>query len=381
MAAAQWWGENLAIELVGKLAHHRALAIPLTRLEPDLDPFCHHTNMPIAIVFQHVIGNIAWPHIVGLVEGTFVQVDSPVPNKHLRNHITSDADVTAVLGELDIAATNWVAGGHERLGAMDATLAAMVMLRRQGQACWMHLGDWGCNTHGRISARRGKHRWPASCDLLITEDGIKITCGASERVVHTLADMADFETREVPEFAAQVVRIETMVAATERARVVATAAFGPLQERLMDHEWKMTATIDSGHFSLDQRPFVTVSGTGKTSTTVWFEAVADGIQVSCNGGYKETFASAAAIEATIDDVIAAVKKSLTIVTSANLVPGSRYRVKRAFATANVGEILTFECIEDQRFSDAWKWKGPKGTVYLGDEEPALEKLDEYLDPA
>lgn len=377
---AKQWGEELAIELVRGLAHHRVLGIPLTKLEPDLDPFCHHTNMPIAIVYQHVIDKLAWPHIIGLVEGPFVLVDQPIPNTRLKHHITGDADVAAALRDLDAAATGWSAGGHERLGTMDATLAAMVYLRRAGQVCWMHLGDWNCKTACGISARRGGYRWPAGVRLVITDDGIEVTCGASKRIVHTLADLADFPTRELPEFVAQIARCEAYAASTERARVVATAAFGKIQDRLTDHEWTLSAALDTANFRLDDQPMVIVSGTGKTSTDVWFEGVTDGVTVRCNGGYQETFASAAALETKIDDVIAAVKKSLTIVTSANLIVGSRYRVKQAFSNANVGDVLTFECIEDQRFSDAWKWKGPKGTVYLGDKEAELEKLSEYLDP-
>ncbi|MEO8707380.1 MAG: hypothetical protein ABI867_45555 [Kofleriaceae bacterium] len=364
------WGVALAKQLVAGL--DRALgaqAVPLTALEPALDPHIHHTNMPIAIA----ISRASQAHILAVVEGGTLRIDGVAPTD-LYGLDDTEATRAAGLAALAKVATDWLDNRIDELGVIDAGLAMMTLLRPHGT--WLVYFSSG--GEARICACEGRVRRPPAINFEPAKPGVRLRCGDSDRIVRTRADLADFPTREVPLLVAQIARCTTFSGELVRAKAVGNAALALAQRKIIDRTWTAHATAET---LADTRPAMHLAMQDATGYTATFEAVPGGVTMTCEP-YTRTFLDARDLETHVDEVIAAITASIARVTRSNLVPGMLYRVRKPFVDARKGDVLTFRgIVEYKPRGEGWRFESDvKRGVTLGDDSPELAVLADYLEP-
>lgn len=379
----EFFGVDTALKLLPGLAKHEAKAIHLQDLEPDIE---RNPEIPmIAIVVIKAIGQVGWAHVAALVEGWGVVVDGPRETGVVHSvYPKSQAELDELVATIDRIATPWLADYHEEMGVIDATLAVRIMLRRLDpqQLYKVSVSSGPRGPTGWVHGYRGTVRIPASICIQRVDGGIELTSGPSKRVVTSmLALVTDFEATELPPIKADVAWSLQFQADLARARAVATAVMTRAQGRLMDHQWSQSGNLET-YFNRTDKPCAWITGEGKWNVAgATFEGVPGGVKITCCDGFDRTVADPREAEAAIDDILGALKRSMMIVTAGGMRQGHRYKAKQLFYSAQTGEIVTFEGVEDQRVVEVWKFKKDSGTrFYIDDKDEILGRLRDYLEP-
>jgi hypothetical protein len=368
---AKLWNDELAGALIGGLdRRHGARAVPLKALEADLDSRVHHTNLPIAIAIQRD----RRAHVVGLVEGSKVQFDGPVPARPGYRY----DEIPESIAQLEAIASDWLDHRIEDIGLVDAALAIMTKLRGKDSFA-MYTSGQLVGFEGHISVLRGTNRWPAAISLQAVAGGVQLQCGESKRVVRTHADLADFADRELPQLVTQIAWCTKFVADVARAKAVAMAGLELAKRKIIDREWSLWTNESYFHFGTGRAAHLKLANA--TGTTAVFEPIDRGVQMTCDA-YEHTFHDARDLESHADAVVTALTASVSRVTRSNLVTGAMYRVRKPFGAARAGDVLTFTGIEEYKPSgEGWRFTSPVDRgVILGDDSPELDVLADYLSP-
>jgi hypothetical protein len=294
VTTAALWGEPLAQELARDLGGTRV--VPLTAIEPDLDPACHHTNMPYVIISDR--------HTIAMVEGQKVAIDGPQRTNNLNRYVTTPADVAANRAEIAQVAAAWGIGAPaEHGGLIDTALSIMRYLKQAGR--WtVYLAGHARGMEGHINARTGDVRLPAGMHLMTVEGGIELTCGDSKRVIGSLSDLADFAAREGTLLDAQVLWCSTFKATLARIEPVAHALLDVVRRKGFERTWSVW--IPEDHFGLDAQPIAQLSASDAQRIAGYVEIAGDAFQITI-GEYRQTVRDAAAVGARCEEILDAIR--------------------------------------------------------------------------
>lgn len=288
-------GEALAKELARGLAGTRVLS--LAAIEPDLDPLVH-TSPP------HVI--LSDRHTIAIVQGLQVMIDGPQQSDNNHRFPSTPVEREATRAEIARVTAAWgVPAAAEDGGVADTALSIMRFLKQRGM-WYVRLANQQRGLQAHIFARNGTRSWPGGLHVHHVEGGaMRMTCGESTRELHSLAELADFATREGPILDAGVIWCGKFVASLARIAPVATALVEVVRATHPARVWRTYSP--EAHFGLDTRcAFDLIDDHAEASAGV-IELDGDGFRVTI-ADYTGTFGDAAALRARSDEIRDAVAR-------------------------------------------------------------------------